>query len=77
MTTSNSRCDHCDAGRLVTYKTRTSAEHRTRYLRCNQCGTTAKQTLSLKRGEFVPTVGTDIIDTATPAATIRAQELNP
>jgi len=45
MEQSNTQCNRCMAGRNVTYCVRETRDFHIRYLKCNRCGRTAKQTL--------------------------------
>jgi hypothetical protein len=72
---SNQRCPRCEDGLVVTYRTKTTFAFRIRYVRCKNCGATGKHLLGRKKGEFfVPTVGTDLIDSDDSPATIEADQ---
>lgn len=45
---SGDKCERCSVGRLLTYRTITTKDkqHRTRYLKCCECGATAKEILT-------------------------------
>jgi formate dehydrogenase maturation protein FdhE len=43
MTRSLDRCGTCNVGRFITYTTKSEGSRKLRYLKCNFCGTTAKE----------------------------------
>lgn len=41
------RCNECQRGRMRIYKTRTVGSSRTRFLKCDVCGATGKETFKV------------------------------